>query len=191
MAGLLVVGVWLVVRDDTPLALRDGAVGIELRVGTLRGALEHLPATDEFRLVFPDTDRAPAVLSRGEVERSFGVDVIAALTAAPQNLLFRIFNITSWSSFAWVVLGLLGQIAFFLRMLAQWIVSERRKETVVPEVFWWLSFFGGVALFTYFVWRKELIGVLGQTTGVVIYARNLRLIRKQRKRLLERAALSA
>ncbi len=49
-------------------------------------------------------------------------------------------------------------------------------------MFWWLSFLGGVCLFTYFVWRKDAVGVLGQATGVVIYARNLRLIHKERTR---------
>jgi lipid-A-disaccharide synthase-like uncharacterized protein len=52
----------------------------------------------------------------------------------------------------------------------------------VPEIFWWFSFAGGLFLFVYFVWRKDIVGVLGQATGVVIYARNLRLIYKQHAR---------
>ncbi len=185
MVALLVVGVWLVVRDDAPLPLRADSKAHELRLDTMRGALEHRPADDTFRVVFRDSDQAAPVLDRATVERVFGKDRVAALTLDQPNFVFKLFNITSWGSFAWVLLGLLGQVAFFLRMFAQWIVSEKRKETVVPEIFWWLSFFGGVALFTYFVWRKELVGVLGQTTGVVIYARNLRLIHKQRRRLAE------
>jgi lipid-A-disaccharide synthase-like uncharacterized protein len=37
-------------------------------------------------------------------------------------------------------------------------------------------------LFIYFAWRQDPIGVLGQTSGVVIYARNIRLIQKRRRR---------
>ena len=46
-------------------------------------------------------------------------------------------------------------------------------------------------LFTYFVWRQDFVGVLGQSTGVVIYARNIRLMYKQKRRArrdAERAA---
>ena len=47
---------------------------------------------------------------------------------------------------------------------------------------------GGVMLFSYFVWRQDFVGVLGQSTGIVIYARNLRLIYKHRRRLREEQA---
>ncbi|USO00427.1 MAG: lipid-A-disaccharide synthase N-terminal domain-containing protein [Phycisphaeraceae bacterium] len=102
--------------------------------------------------------------------------------------LLGFFNITSWLNFGWVAVGLAGQIAFFGRMMVQWVVSESRRESVVPELFWWLSFAGGVCLFTYFVWRKDFVGVLGQSTGVVIYARNLRLIQKQKRRAMKAEA---
>ena len=92
------------------------------------------------------------------------------------------FNVTSWTSFLWVAVGLGGQMCFFGRMLVQWIASEKSGQSVVPASFWWLSFFGGVALFAYFVWRVDFIGVLGQSTGIVIYARNLRLISKYERR---------
>ncbi len=94
---------------------------------------------------------------------------------AAGNRLFQAVNITSWGGLIWVGVGLLGQVAFFLRMLVQWVVSERKRQSVIPEAYWYFSFFGGVALFAYFAWRQDLIGVLGQTTGVVVYARNLRL----------------
>ena len=81
---------------------------------------------------------------------------------------------------SWLVLGFFGQALFFSRFVVQWIASERRKDSVVPEAFWWLSLAGAIALFTYFVWRREIVGVLGQAPGIVVYARNLRLIHKRR-----------
>lgn len=181
MLSLLAVGTWLVVREGEPLILRPGSETIDVRMGTLRGAIERLPADDSFRLVFRGKERPATVITRAEIERVFGAEVVHSMFHQKPNLLFQLFNITSWSSFSWVVLGLLGQAAFFLRMLTQWIASERRRESIVPEVFWWLSLLGGLALFAYFVWRKDLVGVLGQTTGVVVYARNLRLIYKRRR----------
>ncbi len=114
----------------------------------------------------------------------------AAWNARPafERTLLGFFNISSWGNFVWLAIGLGGQVAFFGRMFIQWVVSEKSRQSQVPELFWWLSFIGGVCLFTYFVWRVDVVGVLGQSTGVVIYARNLRLIKKQKRRDRRRAA---
>jgi len=93
-----------------------------------------------------------------------------------RKTIFRILNITSTVGIAWVALGLLGQVLFTGRMLVQWLVSERRKRSVVPVSFWWMSLIGASMLVTYFLWRRDIVGVLGQSTGWVIYVRNLWLI---------------
>src|SRR5690606_28079166 len=72
-----------------------------------------------------------------------------------ERQLLGFFNITSWATFGFVVVGLVGQTAFFGRMLVQWIVSERSRISTVPVAFWWMSFIGGVCLFIYFVWRTD------------------------------------
>lgn len=89
---------------------------------------------------------------------------------------FAFLNITSPIGFAWVGLGLLGQVLFAGRMLIQWLASERSRRSVVPVAFWWMSLGGATLLIVYFVWRKDAVGVLGQATGWLIYLRNLRLI---------------
>jgi len=91
-----------------------------------------------------------------------------------------LLNITSPAGIAWVTLGLLGQLIFTGRMLVQWIASERSKRSVIPVAFWWMSLGGAVMLVTYFVWRRDIVGIVGQATGLFIYARNLALIRKSR-----------
>ena len=190
MIALIVLAVWLVAsQGETVGPLRDGAETVEIRLGKNRGVVERDPADDTFRILLRDGTATPETMSRAELEALLGTKVVGDLFDQPANWLFRVLNITSWISLAWIAVGLLGQVAFFLRMAVQWIASERRKESIVPEAFWWLSLGGGVALFSYFVWRKDLIGVLGQTTGVVIYARNIRLILK-RKRAAARAAAS-
>jgi lipid-A-disaccharide synthase-like uncharacterized protein len=94
--------------------------------------------------------------------------------------LFAFLNITSPIGVAWVGLGLLGQVLFAGRMLVQWLASERRRQSVVPVAFWWLSLGGASLLIVYFIWRKDAVGVLGQATGWVIYVRNLHLIYRAR-----------
>ena len=73
----------------------------------------------------------------------------------------------------WVLFGLLGQAVFMGRMLAQWYASEKVQSSVVPPIFWWLSLLGSSMLMVYFIWRKEIVGFLGQSTGWFIYIRNL------------------
>lgn len=76
----------------------------------------------------------------------------------------------------WIGIGFLGQLLFTSRFLVQWIVSERRRESVIPVAFWWFSLAGGVTLLSYAVWRHDPVFILGQATGLVVYARNLVLI---------------
>lgn len=83
---------------------------------------------------------------------------------------------------AWIAVGLLGQALFSARFLWQWIASERGKKVVVPVMFWWLSLGGASMLLAYFIWRRDPVGILGQSFGWIVYARNLSLIRAERTR---------
>jgi lipid-A-disaccharide synthase-like uncharacterized protein len=79
-----------------------------------------------------------------------------------------------------LVLGFLGQAFFSARFLVQWIVSERRSESVVPLAFWIFSLLGGALLLTYAIYRKDPVFILGQGAGLVVYVRNLMLIYRKR-----------
>lgn len=78
---------------------------------------------------------------------------------------------------AWIAIGLVGQGLFSARFLVQWIASEQRRESHIPVAFWYLSIAGGITLLTYAIYRADPVFILGQSTGVFIYARNLYLIR--------------
>ena len=73
----------------------------------------------------------------------------------------------------WLALGLLGQLLFSGRFLVQWIASERRKTSVVPRSFWYLSIGGGATLLGYAIYKQDPVFILGQSAGLLIYARNL------------------
>jgi len=83
-----------------------------------------------------------------------------------------------WS---WLVLGFVAQAMFSARFLIQWIVSERARQSVVPTLFWWLSVGGGGLLLGYAVLRADPVIALGQASGLIVYARNLILIRRHRR----------
>jgi lipid-A-disaccharide synthase-like uncharacterized protein len=97
--------------------------------------------------------------------------------------LYRLLTVTSLAGVAWVVFGFLGQAVFMGRMVVQIIASEKAKSSVVPPAFWWLSLLGASMLMIYFIWRKDPVGFLGQSTGWVIYLRNIWLIYGRKKTL--------
>lgn len=81
----------------------------------------------------------------------------------------------------WIGLGFLGQAFFFSRFVVQWIVAERRGESIVPAAFWYLSIAGGVILLIYSVHLRDPVFIAGQSIGTFVYVRNLMLIRRKRK----------
>jgi lipid-A-disaccharide synthase-like uncharacterized protein len=95
---------------------------------------------------------------------------------------------TAWTF--WLVVGCLGQALFTARFVVQWLVSERKRDSVVPVAFWWLSLMGGTALLSYATWRRDPVIVVGQAMGLVVYVRNLTLV-AQAKRQTTRCALAA
>lgn len=192
MLALVLVCLWLVLGSAGTPALRPGATASRLQIGAFKGELESLPDQAApggftYRVLGRDGFASHA-LSAADLEQILGPKGLARASAASGNTLFRALNITGWSSLLWVCVGVLGQVAFFGRMLVQWVISEKQRASVVPPIFWWLSLVGAAMLLSYFVWRQDLVAALGQTPGVVIYARNLRLIVKQRRRQARRDA---
>ena len=83
----------------------------------------------------------------------------------------------------WIAFGLVGQAMFFLRFLIQWIASERKKQSVIPVSFWFFSIIGGLILLIYAIQRRDPVFIIGQSTGSLIYIRNIILIYRKRKEI--------
>ena len=81
----------------------------------------------------------------------------------------------------WVILGLSGQVLFATRFIIQWLASERRRESVIPVAFWYLSLGAGLILLAYAIHIRDVVFILGQSTGSLIYIRNLMLIHRKRR----------
>jgi lipid-A-disaccharide synthase-like uncharacterized protein len=91
----------------------------------------------------------------------------------------------------WLIIGFAGQAIFTARFLVQWIASERRRDSVIPVAFWWLSLFGGMTLLSYAIHRRDPVIIVGQSMGVFIYVRNLMLVAKGRRRAAKVQARAA
>lgn len=88
----------------------------------------------------------------------------------------------------WLAVGFTGQALFSARFLVQWLSSERERRSVIPVAFWYFSIAGGITLLAYAIHRRDPVFILGQLTGVFIYARNLYFIGRERRQ--DRASAS-
>ena len=78
--------------------------------------------------------------------------------------------------------GFLGQGIFASRFIVQWIYSEKKGESSIPIIFWYLSIFGGIGLLTYAIFRQDPVIIVGQSFGIFVYARNLILIHNKKNK---------
>ena len=74
--------------------------------------------------------------------------------------------------------GSMGQIIFTLRFVYQWFYSKRKDESLLPIGFWIISLFGSLIIVSYAVYRRDPVLILGQSTGLVAYSRNIYLSKK-------------
>lgn len=81
----------------------------------------------------------------------------------------------------WLIIGFSGQALFSMRFLVQWLQSERKQRSVIPIEFWYFSLAGGLTLFSYATYKMDPVFIVGQLTGLFVYARNLQMIYRERK----------
>ena len=77
-----------------------------------------------------------------------------------------------------LALGIVSQLIFTLRFIFQWIISEKNKLSQLPSAFWVLSTVGSVIILIYSIFRKDPILFIGHTFGIIIYCRNLMILKK-------------
>ena len=82
----------------------------------------------------------------------------------------------------WLIVGFAGQLFFTMRFVVQWIATERKRESVIPVMFWYLSILGSFLLLAYAVSRKDPVFILGQSFGSIVYFRNLYFIYKNKQK---------
>jgi lipid-A-disaccharide synthase-like uncharacterized protein len=83
----------------------------------------------------------------------------------------------------WLTIGFGGQALFASRFFVQLFYSERAGKSVMPVAFWYFSLGGGLITTVYAVHlgKSGLPFLMGQVGGLVVYARNLMLIYREKK----------
>lgn len=59
------------------------------------------------------------------------------------------------------------------------IASEKAGKSVIPFSFWIFSLGGSALLLSYAIYRKDPVFILGQAPNLLIYSRNIYLIKKK------------
>ena len=90
------------------------------------------------------------------------------------DLFFRNEKIPLWL----LIYGSMGQIIFTLRFVYQWIYSKRKDESLLPIGFWVISLFCSLIIVSYAIYRRDPVLILGQSTGLIAYSRNIYLSRR-------------
>jgi lipid-A-disaccharide synthase-like uncharacterized protein len=82
----------------------------------------------------------------------------------------------------WKVVGWMGNVVFFSRFLVQWYVTEKKKQVVVPVMFWWLSLAGSMLLLAYALfYRKDSVFIFAYLFTWIPYIRNLMIHSRHNK----------
>ena len=82
----------------------------------------------------------------------------------------KLFGI-EWS--VWKVIGWLGNGIFFSRFFVQWYATEKKRQVVVPLLFWWLSLTGSLLLLVYALHKKDSVFIWAYLFPWVPYIRNI------------------
>ena len=69
---------------------------------------------------------------------------------------------TPTTELIWIGIGLSAQLMFSMRFLVQWVASERARASIVPEAFWYFSFFGGALLLADACYRADRVFIMGR-----------------------------
>ena len=92
--------------------------------------------------------------------------------------LFQQENIPGWL----IVFGTVGQFTFTLRFIYLWRYSARAGESLLPTTFWLISLLGSGMIIAYAIIRRDPVLILGQSTGFVVYLRNIMISRRVARR---------
>ena len=92
----------------------------------------------------------------------------------------KLFGI-AWT--VWKIVGWLGNAVFFSRFFVQWYATEKKKQVVVPQAFWWLSLAGSVTLLCYSLHQQDSVFIFAYAFTWIPYIRNLVIHRRNKAAL--------
>ena len=87
----------------------------------------------------------------------------------------------------WLALLAIGQTLFFLRFLVQWIDTERKRKSVIPPAFWYLSLVAAIFQGIFYFHDRDWPMAIGMASTLFVYARNICFVRREQSESAEAA----
>jgi lipid-A-disaccharide synthase-like uncharacterized protein len=89
----------------------------------------------------------------------------------------------------WITVGFIGQALFASRFFVQLLKSEMEGRSVIPVAFWYFSIGGGLItlVYSFHLGKPGLPFLVAQVGGLLVYARNLWLVRRERRQATQTA----
>ncbi len=85
----------------------------------------------------------------------------------------------TWNT--WKIIGFIGNAMFFARFFVHWYATEKRKQVVVPQAFWWLSLIGSVTLLCYgLFYLHDSVVIFAYAFTWIPYIRNIIIHRRHK-----------
>jgi len=79
----------------------------------------------------------------------------------------------------WQIVAMIGQTCFFLRFFVQWLASERAGQSVIPNMFWYLSLAGAATVLLSGIVLIQPVLIIANLPALAVYGRNLYFIYKR------------
>lgn len=83
----------------------------------------------------------------------------------------------------WKIVGWIGNFVFSTRFIVQWYVTEKRKQVVFPQAFWWLSLIGALTLLCYSIHKRDSVFIFAYAFSWIPYMRSLMIHRRHKAAL--------
>lgn len=84
----------------------------------------------------------------------------------------------------WHAVGFASYALFSSRFWVQWFEAERNQRSDLGLSFWWISFVGAIFSVAYFLSMHDIVNAMGPGIGLIPYTRNLMLIYKSRRKMM-------
>ncbi len=79
-----------------------------------------------------------------------------------------------WMVTGWKIVGYMGTVMFGGRWIVQVVASSKKKEVVMPRLFWYMSLVGSLCLLSYFlVGKNDSVGILSNLMPSAVATYNL------------------
>lgn len=90
---------------------------------------------------------------------------------------------------AWLVFGTVSYSLFTIRYLYQSYVSHHAGKSLLPLPFWYISIIAAASVQVYGIYRTDIVLIVSQAGGLIVYIRNIMLAYKHKHALKDKTEL--